>query len=697
MGALTSSPVQVAPRADRAAPRVFRYDIQGLRAIAVVLVVLNHAGVTVLGGGYVGVDVFFVISGFLITGHLITSLREHGRVNLHAFYAARARRILPASLAVIALTSAAAFVLVSPLRIADILRDAVVSALYVPNISFAVQGTDYLAGSAPSPFQHFWSLGVEEQFYLFWPVILIALFFIGRRSPRRLAVGIAIVAVASFAACLIVADVSQPWAFFSLPTRAWELAAGALLAAGAPQLARVVPGVARILTWLGLGVILCSSVLLTEATAYPGIATVIPVLGAALVIGFGGRDERGAVLALRSRPFQFLGAISYSLYLVHWPMLVLAQERLGPGAPLPLAVTLALAVLSVPVAWAMYRLVETPFRRGSARSLLSHRKTIAASIAGSLVLSGALVGAEAASALMPLDSGRTAAAVAPQQLPVGTAFVPAGLSPTLAESRADTGEIYANGCQQGLSASEVLTCSFGDLSSPTVVALFGDSHAGRWFPAVREAADGLGFRLDTYTKSGCRSQETDAAWDASTNNSCTQWRADAVAALNAAPPDVIIVTNHIGPRADRNPVEEQQDWEQAVQSTIDRLPAESHIVMLADTPEFASSPVLCLSANLDSALECAVARAQAFNDPVAAAQRIVADESGASFLDFSDWFCDDSLCPAVIGSTLVYSDEHHLTATWSKTLGPAVQAELARLSFVDWSGSERAVEGETNG
>lgn len=219
---------QQAPRAGKKSS--FRPDVQGLRAIAVMLVVLYHAGVQTLSGGFVGVDVFFVISGFLITTHLLESLQTHGRIPFASFYAKRARRILPASLLVAGLTVVAAWLWMPPLLMTQVFEGAVATALYVPNLLFAVEGTEYLAETSPSVFQHYWSLGIEEQFYLFWPALLTLGFWLVRRSERRLLYAVAVLTLASFIACVVWMEISQPWTFFSLPTRAWELGAGALVA-----------------------------------------------------------------------------------------------------------------------------------------------------------------------------------------------------------------------------------------------------------------------------------------------------------------------------------------------------------------------------------------------------------------------------------------------------------------------------------
>jgi peptidoglycan/LPS O-acetylase OafA/YrhL len=686
MTSVRDRPSEAAAPARTPERRAFRADIQGLRAVAVLIVVLNHAAAPLLPGGYVGVDVFFVISGFLISGHLVENLRRTGRIDFTRFYAARARRILPAALVTISGTAVAAFFVVSPLRIVEILQDAVASALYVPNIVFAIRRTDYLAGTAPSPFQHFWSLGVEEQFYLVWPLLLLGAFLIGRRSHRALLVVIAAVTVASFVASATLTPADPSLAFFSPLTRAWEFGVGALIAGAAPLLARTPVSVARVLGWLGLVLVVFAATTYTSGAEYPGIAALVPVAGAALVIAGGGSAAGGqaagrgsAARLLGLGPMVFVGAISYSLYLVHWPIIVLAHERIGLEEPLPLGLGLGLAVAALPVAWVLYRLVETPLRSGPATG----RRVIAASVVVTLALVGGLMGGTVASAQLPLSSSRSVESQPAAPLPAGTDVVPANLAPDLRSATADTGAVYTDGCQQNLRESAVLTCTFGAVDSDRSIALFGDSHAGRWFPALEATATALGYRLDTYTKSGCRTEETQAAWDAAKNASCSAWREAAVAELAADPPDVVVLANHLGPSPGKDPATQRDDWVDGLGALYDRLPASSRIVTLADSPEFETSPVLCLSAHLDDAERCAVPRAEALNPAIRTAQEIVAMERGGVVVDLTDYFCNARVCPAIIGATLVYSDEHHVTATFSKTLAQPLEERLRSILVGD--------------
>jgi peptidoglycan/LPS O-acetylase OafA/YrhL len=712
---------QPAPRTGETSRGRFRPDIQGLRAIAVLLVLIYHADLGIIPGGYVGVDAFFVISGFLITGHLLSALRSPGGLRLSGFYARRVRRILPVSLVVIVATVVGAFLTVGPLRLQGILQDAVASAVFVPNIRFALEQTDYLADAAPSPFQHYWSLGVEEQFYLFWPVALMLLFAIERRWPRTraLAVGVGVIVASSLTLCLVLATVAQPWAFFSFPTRTWEFGAGAVVAllaarvaarpdtrldAGlearpARRAAHIPPTVAAVGGWIGLGAVVGASLYFTADTAYPGWTTLVPVLGTALLLAGGtalprvgqpaladplapaGQPALAANAAfgpsrfLSLRPLQFVGGISYSLYLVHWPLLVLAEE--WTGTDLPPAVTLALAVAAVPLAWLLHRFVEMPARDGTRVKKLRPRFVLAGAVALPGILALSLIGSVPLVASAQLTSNQAAVRAPLVESPLGTGFVPRNIHPALDDATADTGELYTNGCQQTPTDSEAVSCTFGNPDADFTVALFGDSHAGRWFPALEAVAEAHNIRLVTFTKSKCRSIELRGAWTNGPNQSCVDWRMDAAAQLNAEPPDVIILANHTGLTAGTGTASARASWTDGFEYSLSQLPQQSQIVMLADSPEFRDSPVYCLSNHPTDADRCAEPRDDTLNSTLVEIQNEVAAFVGANVIDLTDYFCNTESCPPVIGDTLVYSDEHHITATFSKQLAPALDAALS--------------------
>src|ERR1019366_564235 len=321
----------VAPPREESPDNRFRGDIQGLRGIAVALVLLFHASIPGFKGGFVGVDIFFVLSGYLITGNLLREIKKTGRVRFREFYARRIRRLLPASFLVLIVTMIAAAIWLPPLLLPGIALDISSAGLYVSNLDFAARATDYFSASTiPSPVLHFWSLGVEEQFYLFWP-LLLAFATIRKKhvEVKTFVLGL-IVLISSFTFAVWLLPRNQPWAFFSIPTRAWELILGALLASASQIVARTPRFIAAIAGILGLGMVLFSGLEQNDPLRFPGFPALLPTVGSMLII-FAGSIPKLTLpsLILSLKPLQQLGKISYSLYLWHWPVLVIPQIMAG--------------------------------------------------------------------------------------------------------------------------------------------------------------------------------------------------------------------------------------------------------------------------------------------------------------------------------------------------------------------------------
>jgi peptidoglycan/LPS O-acetylase OafA/YrhL len=354
--------------------RRFRPDVQGLRAIAILLVVLFHAGIPGITGGYVGVDVFFVISGFVITGLLLREREAGRRTSILNFYSRRARRIIPAASLVIIVTVIAAFHYLGSLTGHETAVDGQWAALFLANFHFAASQTNYLASQRPpSALQNYWSLAVEEQFYIVYPtVFLIAASLVTRISLRvRLAILLGTVIVASYAFSIVFTSTNPSSAFFSPLTRAWELALGGLIAVGSDSLRRLPQPFAAFLSWLGLAAIVTASVTLTSASVYPGALVAIPVIGAGLIIAAGtSQPAWGVEYLLRQKPFQLLGLISYSLYLWHWPILIIATQNRG-ATNLPVWDNVLLLLVATLAAALTYRLIENPVRHS--RVLMQRR------------------------------------------------------------------------------------------------------------------------------------------------------------------------------------------------------------------------------------------------------------------------------------------------------------------------------------
>ena len=370
--------------------RPFRPDVQGLRAVAILLVVLYHAGIPGISGGYVGVDVFFVISGFVITGVLLRERVATRRTSIVAFYGRRARRIIPAASLVIIVTVVAAFHYLGTLTGHETAVDGQWAALFLANFHFAASQTNYLASQQPpSALQNFWSLAVEEQFYIVYPTIFLVTARLARGISlrARLTVVLVTVIVISYAYSVVLTSTNAPSAFFSPLTRAWELALGGLIAVAGQPLRRVPQSWAALMSWLGLAAIVVTSLTLTATTAYPGALVAFPVLGAGLVIAGGSAQPAwGVERLLGQRPFQLLGLISYSLYLWHWPILIIATQSRGTTT-LPVWDNVMWLLVATAVATGTYWFLENPVRHS--KFLIGRRW---ASIVLGLCLIGATLG-----------------------------------------------------------------------------------------------------------------------------------------------------------------------------------------------------------------------------------------------------------------------------------------------------------------
>lgn len=705
----------------------FRPDIEGLRAVAVLAVVLFHAGVPGLGGGFVGVDVFFVISGFLITGLLWREAGSTGTVSLRRFYGARARRLLPASAAVGIVTMVASVLLLPPLQIKTVSIDAVTSAMYVSNYWFAATGINYFGKDSllsPSPFQHYWSLGVEEQFYLIWPVLIIGTAWLVRRvrrsdigseatlAKRPFFVLLAVIAAVSFALSLIVTYVLPPMAYFSLPTRAWQLAVGGLIALTAVQWSRLPARLASIAGWAGLAMIVLACINLSATTIYPGVAALLPTVGAALVIAAGcAVPDGGCGRFLGLPPMGAIGKVSYSWYLWHWPALVLAPVLIGHSLGLP--ARLAVVAVSVGLAVITFRLIENPFRfsaqlRRSPRASLGlgAAATVLAACVGaaSLVVLPNPVGPGPATTPIVLsantispDSSAEAheeavgdlfaqvrAAVAAS---VGTGAVPSNLQPPLTDQTAQFKAISTNGCLRLPLQGDQPECVSGYAASKTTVALIGDSRAAMFNPAFQLIAEQRRWRLEMMSKAACPVVDLPLTkhFDglAEKFQRCEKWRDQIMARLRAERPALVVISMARGYGRDGTGIWNQAGfeffdsaWIQALNRTIGQLrDMGSQVLLLGPTPDPIASVPECLSGHLDDASACSAPLSQnALSRSGIAAEVGATASAGGEYADLTELFCAAGHCPAIVGNMMVYFDAGHITREYSRFLAPVLGA-----------------------
>jgi peptidoglycan/LPS O-acetylase OafA/YrhL len=683
----------VAPARDTAPapPRAgFRPDIEGLRAVAILTVLAYHAGLPVRGG-FVGVDIFFVISGFLITGLLVGELDRSGSISWIRFVGRRIRRLLPAAVLVLVTISAWSWFVVPGLRRRDIGVDVAAAAMYVVNWVFARRETDYLASDVlPSPVQHFWSLAVEEQFYVIWPLLLIVLALVVRRPSRRV-VGLALgmLVASSFLWSVWFSHTSPRPAFFTTTTRVWELGIGALLAVALAGRARPTTAArgSAALGWAALAALVAVALWLPEDIDWPGAWALLPTLPTAALLWVGWQGPaRGPVRVLGTAAMVWIGGLSYSIYLWHWPVIILGGWTAEAfGTTLPAWGVLLLAVASVVPAWLSWRFVESPIHHGP---WLRHRPR--ALLAAGLALSG--IGVLAALPLFVVRSPFTttppggtlpplsqlgAATLQPGQ-PFRPVDDPGWLTPDPLVSGEDRPKADVDHCQVPVAATTPVACTFGDPKGATTVALVGDSKAMQWLPALEEAAATRGWRVVTYGKSSCAFSDAPAAQAGAAYPQCDAWNTAVMEALRADPPDVVVTSGvaasawTAGGTTERRPLVDgyATRWTTLAEAGVP-------VVVVGDSPVSPDDLDVCAARHPTELTRCSFDTASAVAPSGLAVQRdavAAASATGADvrLLDLTPLICPGEECPVVIGHVAVHRAGDHVTATYASTLAPQV-------------------------
>jgi peptidoglycan/LPS O-acetylase OafA/YrhL len=652
-------------------------------------VLLCHAGLPFLAGGFVGVDVFFVVSGFLITRLLLAELEDTGRISLRRFYARRAKRLLPLTAFVLACVCALSLLLLSPVRAVEVSGDIVSSALYMANWHFASQSVDYFAQDIePSPVLHLWTLAIEEQFYLVWPTIMLGATWLWRRRGRSvrpaLWATLAIVLAGSFALGVHLTEEQPAAAYFSTFGRAWELALGAALA----LLGRVrVPRAAAAgIGWAGLGAIAYSAFAFDGGTPFPGVAALLPTLGAASLILAGSSihaQARGAPAALLSLPpVRYVGRISYAWYLWHWPTLIFAAMIVG--GPLSPAAGLAVIALSwIPTA-ATHHLIENPVRLSTALSRRPNRSIAVglACMAVGVCAGRLLTDLQPNLRTAPLADVKGAAALPEQPYPQRRANA---VRPNPLRAGEDRSRMYYDGCLVGIDGTNSNRCLYGDPEGERTLILFGDSHALQYAPPLEELAEANDWRLIVLTKAECtpgevkiRSMVADREY-----SQCDAWRDWTLRRIEMGDPRsaTVVMSGDTAYTAYDDDGRELSGEEGAAAmeggylATLTRIHrAGLRTVVIKDTPVSTSDVPGCVSEDLERLDSCAFRRVH--DDTKEFDARAAQSAPGAHLIDITPQICPGDLCRAVIGNALVYRDKSHLTATYARTLAPEIERGL---------------------
>jgi peptidoglycan/LPS O-acetylase OafA/YrhL len=608
-------------------------QIQGLRALAALLVTLFHA--KWVSGGFIGVDIFYVISGFLITGLLIREIERTGTINFKEFYARRFKRLLPTSFFVLAITAVFSWLLIPATMRSSLGRDIIAAGLYVSNYLFAWWQADYQnLDATPSPVIHYWSLAVEEQFYLLWPLLILLFFVVATRLKKKNALTVLVAAVTalSFVFSIYQTETSPIWAFYSLPTRAWELGLGALLVLLPPIKTKKLVGL------IGFVFVIASAFIFNETTAFPGLNAVLPVLGTVMLIATINSWPPFLNDVANSRLFQWLGEISYPLYLWHWPLLVLPSTYFA--RPLAVYERIIAIFATIVLADLTHRFIEEPFRK---RKILP---TIVFKQSAAITLVSVLIG----TTIIFTSSDR-----------INVSGINGAVS--LAQIKARP-LVYEDGCHANYAETKSDACEYAELDSQKTMVLYGDSHAAQWFPALAEIASRSGYKLVSLTKSACPSVDVVRSDQGAFKMSrCKKWREDSIQRIMKMKPDVLVMSSFQYFAQPRQFQDRDKWWDDGQRKLLAQVKnASPNLIYLTDTPHPARDIPACLTNN--SISEC--------NKTERSKNLSI---SGFEVIDPNSWLCSRT-CPAVKDGVVAYRDASHISVDIAIALIPRLTQAL---------------------
>jgi peptidoglycan/LPS O-acetylase OafA/YrhL len=604
-------------------------QIQGLRALAALLVTIFHA--KLLPGGFIGVDIFYVISGYLITGLILREIENTGKLDLQSFYQRRIKRLLPTSVFVLFVTAIVGMFVLPAITRDALGRDLFAAATYISNYLFAWWENDYQnLDATPSPFIHYWSLAVEEQFYVVWPIFILLLSRYGKRAVFR---GIAAVTFLSLLLAIYQTQTSPIWAFYSLPTRAWELGFGALLL--------FVPDTFwknRFIPWFGVIGIALASFRFDEKTAFPGINALLPVVSTAILIGSIAIWPRALNDLSNNRIAQWLGAISYPLYLWHWPALVLPSSALG--RPLRIRERIFCIILTIILAHFTSKYIEQPIRHKKIAGKKIYQFFAATTVIS--LVAGVIISFSSSSMITVKGTDYRFNLVEVMQKPA----------------------VYGDDCHSNYGETESGECTYGDLNSETTIVLYGDSHAAQWFPTLMKLANEKGFKLVSLTKSACPSVDVPRADQGAYKNvHCETWRDKSVKRIKQIRPAAVILSSYQYFTPPSGYSDKNKWWKDGQERLLSSLRGSSdHLIYISDTPKPLRDIPNCLASrdiNTCNTTE---------RTPV----KII---RGFEIIDPTPWLCT-KLCPAIQDGYVVYRDSSHISVAAALALKPQLEAAL---------------------
>jgi peptidoglycan/LPS O-acetylase OafA/YrhL len=635
----------------------------------------------------------------VITGLLMREHQGTGHTSILHFYARRCRRILPAATLVILVVVFFTYLLLGVVTGNNTADDGRWAAVFLANFHFEALGTNYLAATRPpSPLQNYWTLSVEEQFYVVFPT----LFLLVARAKRlfslraRLSVALGVVIIASYWLSIAQTASHPQAAYFSPFTRAWELALGGLVAVCTPWLKRIPSDFAALVTWAGLAAILYSSFAFNALTGYPGSVVAIPVVGTAMVIAGGVAIPRyGAESLLGLRPMRWLGKLSYSLYLWHWPVLIIAAQRVGKTS-LSVGQNLLLVLVALVISIATYHLVENPIRHWR----LPARRTVlwGAGLVLTTVLALSLVlvtqsVSDPSYDVVPAPNNQTVLNQVNAASKITT--VPKGIEPSLAAAGNDWSTVGGNlhypcTLTAGLPVSKIQVCTGGDPQGRHLMIVYGDSHIIMWYPAFEAMAKAAHWRLVMFSQYYCPgalltvTNPPDVAPVNGPYAPCDSFHRMAVSEINALHPNMVVISQedlYTRPTGDRKAptLFSAAEWQQGLTRLLNAIVVPNvKKIVLGNIPILHQSGPACLAAHLDDVQACSVRLDDlpgGSSPPFAQAERRAAAATGTQYVDPTPWLCA-TVCTAIISHYCVYLDQFHITGTYAKYLEVVLRKAL---------------------
>ena len=664
----------------------FRPEIEGVRAVAALLVAVYHIWIGSVSGG---VDVFFIVSGYLITTSLLSKMEREGRINLFEYLLGLARRLFPIAFTVLLFTTVFAILILPESVWKQTIPEIFSSAFYFQNWQLANTAVDYLAkDNIASPFQHFWALSIQGQFYVTWPLIIILAYFIATKIfklpvRKTLLAVLSIIFTVSLGYSIYITSANQPWAYFDTFARVWEFSLGGILALLIPYL-KFKKSISFVIGWVGLVVICFTGILLPVSNVFPGYAALLPTTGVMLVILAAENGSRfGVEKLLGSKPFLYLGNISYGFYLWHWPVLIFYSAYLGTdkvslqGGLAILLGSFTLSIMSVNILEARIRKISVKQSKVKLAGILAALMLPVIFVATSwgIYVDKLQEGLNEEYTVEDYPAGNTNSAIDENIVEdhPGARTISDNIKanpdiepiPRAINAKRDVPLFYDDReCFSSRTEKGVNKCSYGELDNPTyTIALVGGSHSGHWLPALEIVAEKQNLQIDLYNKDACRFSNDD--FNGTLSESCMEWNDAVMEPLLADPPDLIFTTANVN-SGDTIPAGFLSKWEEFEGIT--------KVFALRDNPRMDEDPPLCVEKNPD---KCSVQRKDALSaiPPWENTENI---PDNVIFADMSEYFCDDKTCQPVIGNVLVYRDYHHITATYSRTLAPALEKHLVK-------------------